>query len=364
MANCFMPDKSSFIKTSEFLRPGALFIHSSKKCLTIVGKLVLGKFMDSKEIINSAIISKNFQALYTTTRGTAYVGNAAELLASIPNDSVSLVLTSPPFALRKKKEYGNPDADKYIEWFFPFAEQVHRILKPDGSFVIEIGGAWNPGHPTRSIYHYELMVSLVRNMNFHLAQEFFWYNPAKMPGPAQWVTIERIRCTDSVNTIWWLSKTERPKANNRNVLQPYSDSMLKLIEKGYNSGPRPSGYVVSEKWQQNLGGAIPKNLLQISNTSSNDLYQRLCRENKIKPHPARLPTGIPKFFIEYLTSPNDMVLDIFAGSNVTGLVAEQLARNWIAFDINESYLEASKFRFGLAVDIEKASKQSEHFKGY
>jgi DNA modification methylase len=297
---------------------------------------------------------------YSTPWGDAYLGDSRELLAALPDESVALVLTSPPFALRRKKKYGNVEAEKYVEWFRPFAEQVWRALKDDGSFVIEIGGAWMPGHPTRSVYHYELLIDLVRNVEFHLAQEFFWFNPAKMPGPAQWVTIERIRCTDAVNTIWWLSKTERPKASNRRVLQPYSDSMKRLLKKGYNKGRRPSGHIVSDKWQKDHGGAIPKNLLAISNTASNDVYQRSCREAGIPLHPARFPGDLPKFFIEFLTDgPDDLVVDIFAGSNVTGAVAEEVERPWLAFEMHEDFLEGSKYRFGLPVDPETAGAKEQ-----
>ncbi len=287
---------------------------------------------------------------YTTDLGKAYVGDSADLLKRLPDDSIALVVTSPPFALRRKKNYGNVEAEEYVGWFRQFASEVLRVLRDDGSFVVEIGGAWMPGHPTRSIYHYELLIDLVRNVGFHLAQEFFWFNPAKMPGPAQWVTIERIRCTDAVNTVWWLSKTERPKANNKHVLQPYSDSMKRLLKKGYNKGARPSGHVVSDKWSKDHGGAIPKNLLAISNTSSSDVYQRQCRAAGIPLHPARFPTKLPEFFIEFLTDKDDVVLDIFAGSNVTGAVAESCQRQWLAFEMREDFLEASKYRFGLPVD--------------
>lgn len=301
--------------------------------------------------IRALLAKKGSLPYYNTEFGSAYLGDSRELLTALSDKSVSLVLTSPPFALRKKKKYGNVDAEKYVEWYRPFAEQVLRVLKDDGSFVIEIGGAWMSGHPTRSVYHYELLIDLVRNVKFHLAQEFFWFNPAKMPGPAQWVTIERIRCTDAVNTIWWLSKTERPKADTRRVLEPYSDSMKRLLRKGYNKGLRPSGHVVSDKWQEDHGGAIPKNLVAASNTASNDIYQRSCRKEYIPLHPARFPWDLPKFFIEFLTdSSTNLVVDIFAGSNVTGAVAEEAGRPWLAFEQRQDYLEASKFRFGLPVD--------------
>ncbi|MHB8585221.1 MAG: DNA-methyltransferase [Thermoplasmatota archaeon] len=282
---------------------------------------------------------------YTTPRGAAYLGDAADLLRRTRAASVNLVMTSPPFALRRKKAYGNEDADAYVDWFLQFAPDVKRILKDDGSFVIDIGGAWNPGEPTRSLYHFELLIALCRRAGFHLAQEFFWYNPSKLPSPAEWVNVRRIRVKDAVNCVWWLSKTPNPKASNRKVLTPYSESMNDLLRNGYKAKKRPSGWDISEKFSVDNGGAIPPNLLTIPNTDSNGRYLQRCRENGITVHPARFPADLPRFFIQMLTAPNDTVLDIFAGSNMTGRVAETEGRNWLAFELSADYIAGSKFRW-------------------
>lgn len=283
--------------------------------------------------------------LYTTRKGAAYVGDSRVLLKRLKPESVNLVMTSPPFALLRKKDYGNEAADEYVKWFLKFAKEVHRVLKDDGSFVIDIGGSWNPGSPTRSLYHFELLIALCKKAGFHLAQEFFWYNPSKLPSPAQWVNVERIRVKDAVNCVWWLSKTERPKANNRRVLTPYSDSMKNLLSNGYKHGKRPSGWDISENFSKDNGGAIPPNLLTIPNTDSNGAYLKRCRAAGIKPHPARFPADLPRFFIQYLTEPDDVVLDIFGGSNMTGHVAEGEGRRWLTFEFDKTYLLASRFRW-------------------
>ena len=256
------------------------------------------------------------------------------------------MITSPPFALRRKKSYGNVSADDYIDWFWPFAEQIRRVLKRDGSFVLDIGGSWNRGEPTRSLYHFELLVRLcAKDGLFKLAQEFYWYNRAKMPAPAQWVTIEKIRVKDAIQPIWWLSKGDRPKASNKRVLKPYSRSMKALLEKGYNLGLRPSRHVVSDKWSRDRGGAIPPNVIEASNTRSIDAYLLACREKGIPVHPARFVEQVPEFFIRFLTTPRNLVLDPFAGSNVVGYVAEKLKRRWLSIEINEDYVRGSAFRF-------------------
>lgn len=282
---------------------------------------------------------------YAEGHGAAYVGDARRLLRQMRADSVDLIVTSPPFALKRKKEYGNVDAKEYIPWFMTFAAEFKRILKETGSLVIHIGGTWTKGQPTRSLYHFELVIALCRTLGFHLAQEFYWYNPAKLPSPAEWVTVRRIRVKDAVDPVWWLSKTANPKATNWNVLRPYSEAMRKLLKQGYDARRRPSGHDISENFSREHSGAIPPNLLSLANTDSNSNYLRACREHGIKPHPARFPHGLPEFFIRFLTDPPDLVLDPFAGSNVTGEVAEMLGRRWLAFEIVEEYLEGSKFRF-------------------
>lgn len=310
-------------------------------------------------------------AFYTAEGGAAYHGDSRELLEELPDESIDLVVTSPPFALNRKKEYGNKDADDYNEWFMEFAERVNRVLKPDGSFVVDIGGGWKKGEPYRSIYHFELLTEIAGSDGpFELAQDFYWYNPAKLPTPAQWVTIERIRVTDAVNHVWWFSKggEERPEADNTRVLREYSDSQKKLMEEGYNDKKRPSGHDISDTFDEpeNGNGSIPPNLIEAANTASNTHYLQACRELDVDPHPARFPRDLPEFFIKFLTEnpPYDdgekpVVLDIFGGSNLTGRVASDLGRNWLAFEIQEKYLQTSKLRFMEMEEIENLTDEDQ-----
>lgn len=300
---------------------------------------------------------------YNTSKGCAYLGDSMELLDELPDESINLLMTSPPFALRNKKEYGNKDQEEYNDWFMGFAERVKRVLAEDGSFVIDIGGAWKKGNPVRSVYHFKLLNRLAgeEDSPFHLAQDFYWYNPSKLPTPAQWVTVEKIRATSAVNHVWWLSKTERPKADTTKVLRDYSHRQEKLMDEGYEKfgvkkKNRPSGHNISDSFDKRNDGSLPDNLLQIANTQSNTKYLRACRHLEQDPHPARFPPQLPEFFIKLLTDKNDVVLDIFAGSNSTGEVAEKLDRNWLAFELKEKYLENSKLRF---VDIERLEKDEE-----
>ncbi|MFO0959226.1 MAG: site-specific DNA-methyltransferase [Isosphaeraceae bacterium] len=302
------------------------------------------------------LIIPGYTPLYSTQLGDAYLGDSLALLKALPADSVDVVLTSPPYALHFKKEYGNADKADYVAWFADFGREILRVLKPEGSFVLNIGGSYNPGVPTRSLYHFRLLIDLVESVGFHLAQECFWYNPAKMPMPAEWVTVRRIRIRDSVEYVWWLSKTPWPKANNRHVLKPYSEDMHRLSRKGIRATVRPSGHQIRPSFSGvDAGGSIPPNvvedgtaddLLRMGNNAANDAYTRKCKELGLKIHPARFPAALPEFFFKMLTDEGDLVLDPFAGSNTTGAVAEGLGLRWIAVELVDSYLEASRFRFG------------------
>lgn len=290
--------------------------------------------------------------IYSTELGAAYRGDSLDLLAKLPDESVNLVLTSPPFALQREKEYldrsGNKPQEDYAEWLGRFGKLVFQKLRNDGSFVLDIGGAYVKGAPERALYPFRVLLKFCDELGFKLAQDFYWHNPAKLPSPIEWVNKRKMRAKDSVNTVWWFSKTQWPKANISRVLAPYSDRMKKLLENPqafYTPAKRPSGHDIAEGFGKDNGGAIPPNLLQIPNTESNGQYLSACKIVGSQQHPARFPAKLPEFFIRFLTDPDDLVLDIFAGSNTTGAVAEIERRRWMAFDLSLEYLAASSFRF-------------------
>jgi site-specific DNA-methyltransferase (cytosine-N4-specific) len=273
---------------------------------------------------------------------------------------VDLLITSPPFPLVRKKKYGNETGDKYLSWLRDLAPRLSDLLAPNGSIVIEIGNAWEPGEPAMSTLPLESLLEFKRSAGLHLCQHVICHNPARLPTPAAWVTIDRVRLKDSFTHVWWLSKKTRPKADNRRVLTPYRQDMQKLLaSKKYNAGKRPSGHVISESgFLTNHGGAIspsmlalddpqavPSSLLKISNTSWDENYRQYCAANAIDPHPARMQPELVGFFTEFLTTPGDLVFDPFGGSNTTGAVAERLGRRWVSVEAEHSYVQGSKGRF-------------------
>jgi len=221
------------------------------------------------------------------------------------------------------------------------------MLAPDGSIVIEMGNSWEPGKPVMSTLALRALLDFQSRNQFFLCQEFVWQNPAKLPSPAQWVNVERIRVKDSFTKLWWMSPNIKPKANNQRVLQAYSKAMNDLLQKGsYNSGKRPSEHNIGEtSFLKNNGGAIPSNVLTFANTQSFDPYHTYCRRHGFQLHPARMPSELAKFFINFLTEPGDIVLDPFGGSNTTGAAAEELERHWISIEAERDYIVGSRGRF-------------------
>jgi len=297
--------------------------------------------------------------VYRTQHGVQLCADSREVLKALPEASVDLILTSPPFALLRQKAYGNEDQAEYVAWLADFGAAVHRVLKPTGSFVLDLGGAYQRGKPVRSLYNFRVLLDFCDRLGYYLAQEFFWYNPAKLPSPIEWVNKRKIRAKDSVNTVWWLSKSEAPKANVKNVLVPYSARMKKLLadsQSFYTPKKRPSGHDISGGFACDNGGAIPSNLLEFPNTESNSLYLRACKTIGADAHPARFPEKLPAFFIRFLTDPDDVVLDIFAGSNTTGAAAQNLGRKWLSFEIDGAFVRSSALRF-VDADTEAAIRE-------
>lgn len=380
------------------------------------------------------------EAQYNTRLGAAFNGDSRDLLGELPDNSIDLIVTSPPFALQHQKEYGNEDQFGYNDWFLEFVPEVRRVLQPHGSFIVEIGGAFKRGYPERSTYQFDLLNRLVDEDEgkMHLAQDFYWYNPAKLPSPIEWVNVRKIRVTDAVTHIWWLTpeinkdssvkegEHPHPEASNQRVLQEYSDSQKKLMETGkYNDGKRSSGWDIDSEAFANqnggsipdnfiegyesetilealdevsadeflgwitggteiedlsagdlcrllgMGGPVPDNVIEASNTASNTHYLKMCREYEVDAHPARFPRQIPEFFIDFLTPnpPYDdwdrsfldkpIVLDIFAGSNLTGQIAEVKGRHWLAFEQQQKYIDASQFRFLTEDQIHKLMNEDQ-----
>lgn len=325
-------------------------------------------------------LPKTRSRAYSSHGGSYYVGDSAKLLTSRAfsglKGRVQLLVTSPPYPLNEKKSYGNLTGEEYLRWMESLAPVFSDLLTEDGSIVIEVGNSWEPNRPVQSLLALEALLAFTKakGANLRLVQQFVCYNPSRLPSPASWVTVKPMRTVDSFTHVWWLAKTDTPKADNRKVLRPYSKAMKDLLKRGaYNAGRRPSEHTVSETgFLNDRGGSIAHNLFELepleahrevrlpnafsfSNTASKDFFHAACKERGIVPHPARMPVGLASFFIEFLTDAGDLVLDPFGGSNTTGYAAALAKRRWVAIDAQEDYVEQSKLRF-LDPQLKKNSK--------
>jgi site-specific DNA-methyltransferase (cytosine-N4-specific) len=308
--------------------------------------------------------------LYRTKLGKFFIGDSTKILRTSFNKykkRINLILTSPPFPLNNKKRYGNYQGDEYKKWLVDLAPLFSDLLTEDGSIVIEMGNSWMPKRPIQSLLGLETLLAFVNNSKakLRLCQEFICYNPSRLPSPAQWVTVNRFRTIDSYTHLWWMSKSDFPKADNSKVLRPYSKSMKALLKtKEYNFGERPSEHIIGNKsFLTNNKGSImhnlieldqldpereirlPRNVMSLANTISNDYFLNECRRKNIQPHPARMPIPLAAFFIKFLTDPGDLILDPFAGTNTTGYCAEKLHRKWISIEIDPRYDKQAMIRF-------------------
>jgi len=314
--------------------------------------------MTRRKLVSKTTVSKTrtiktgaLKIAYKTAFGKCFEGDIEKILQNKTfqknKGKINLIFTSPPFPLNRKKKYGNLNGKKYINWLTKITTDLKEYLAEDGSLVIEIGNSWEERKPEMSTLPLETLLSIKKKGKYSLCQQFIWFNTAKLPSPVQWVNVERIRVKDSFTTIWWLSKSSAPRANNKNVLDLYSTSMNKLLKsKKYNSGLRPSEHKIgAESFLKDNGGAIASNVIVAANTESNSKYLANCKKNNVAPHPARMPKHLAEFFVRFLTKKNDIVLDPFAGSNTTGEVSEALQRKWLSIEIDAKYASSSKWKF-------------------
>jgi len=287
--------------------------------------------------------------IFETERGVALWGEMASAVSLIDDATVRLIVTSPPYPLEFQKQYGGLRGADYVDWLVEAAALWHEKLTEDGSLWLNLGSAWTKGEPTMSLYQERVLLKLIDEVGFHLAERFYYVNPAKLPAPAEWVTIRRIRVTDAVEHVYWLGKTAQPKASNLRCLRPYSAAMRrKLATGGERAARRPSGYVLDDgAFGRDNGGSIPNNLILAANTASNDGYLRACRERGLEIHPARFNEVVPDLAIRMCTEAgdDDLVWDPYGGSGTTASVAERLGRRWVTSEKSLTYLRGAATRF-------------------
>ncbi|MCG8344149.1 MAG: site-specific DNA-methyltransferase [Chlorobiales bacterium] len=252
-----------------------------------------------------------------------YLGDCKKVLKQIPDDSVDLIFTSPPYADQRKRTYGGIHPDHYVSWFLPISEQLKRVLKPTGTFVLNIKEKVLNGE--RSTYVMELILEMKRQQGWLWTEEFIWHKKNCYPG--KWPN----RFRDSWERLIQFNKTKQFYMNQEAVMIPMGDWSKTRLKKLSDTDKIRDESKVGSGFGKNISNwldrkmAYPTNVLHLATECNN------------KNHSAAFPEGLPEWFIKLFTREGDTVLDPFMGSGTTNTVAKRMRRNSIGIEIVPEY---------------------------
>jgi len=249
-------------------------------------------------------------------------GDCEPVLGDFPDNCVDLIVTSPPYADSRKKSYGGIHPDKYVEWFMPKADQFHRVLKPAGTFILNIKEKVVGGE--RHTYVIELILEM-RRRGWFWTEEFIWHKkncyPGKWPNRFRDAWERCLQFNKTQDFLMYQDAVKIPMGDWRKArLRNLSETDKTRDESKVNSGfGKNISNWVGRSW------AYPTNVLHLATECGN------------RNHSATFPVALPSWFIRLFTKENDLVLDPFAGSGTTGIAAKDLGRNYIGIDINKEF---------------------------
>jgi site-specific DNA-methyltransferase (adenine-specific)/site-specific DNA-methyltransferase (cytosine-N4-specific) len=256
-----------------------------------------------------------------------YLGDSKEVLKTIPDNSVDLIVTSPPYADQRKNTYGGIHPNKYVDWFLPIGEQLLRVLKPSGTFILNIKERVVNGE--RSTYVIELILEM-RKLGWLWTEEFIWHKKNSYPG--KWPN----RFRDSWERLIQFNKSKKFNMYQEEVMVPVGDwsktrlKRLSETDKKRDESKVGSGFGKNISNWLNREMAYPTNVLHMATECNN------------KNHSAAFPEKLPEWFIKLFTKEGDTVLDPFMGSGTTIFVANRMKRNSIGIDIVPEYYNMVK----------------------
>lgn len=257
-----------------------------------------------------------------------YQGDSLELLKQIPDNSIDLVITSPPYSTLKVY-IDNPGvlADDYVDWFIPYCREIERVIKPTGSFILNINDKVENGfrHP----YVFDLISRLHRETGLKMFERLFWNKMKSLPN--------RSRFGDRIEYLFWFAKSKNFYFNIDEMRTEYSEKSIKRMKK-----PLKKRYARTNNddnldykdWAPNPKGALPTTIVNISSET------KRISDN----HVAVYPVDLVKYFISGATKPGDVVLDPFMGTGTTGVAASIMDRNYIGFEMQSEYIKLAESR--------------------
>ena len=251
------------------------------------------------------------------------LGDCQEVLKSLPDNSVDLIFTSPPYADQRKQTYGGIHPDQYVSWFLPITEELLRVLKPTGTFILNIKEKVLDGE--RSTYVIELILEMRKQQGWLWTEEFIWHKKNCYPG--KWPN----RFRDSWERLLQFNKTRQFYMNQEAVMVPMGDWSKTRLKKLSDTDKTRDESKVGSGFGKNISNwlsremAYPTNVLHLATECSN------------KNHSAAFPEGLPEWFIKLFTKEGDTILDPFMGSGTTNTVAQRMKRSSIGIEIVPEY---------------------------
>lgn len=256
-------------------------------------------------------------------------GDCLAVLKDFPSESVDLIFTSPPYADQRVSTYGGIKPDKYVEWFMPRADEFYRVLKPTGSFVLNIKERVVNGE--RHTYVLELILEM-RKRGWLWTEEYMWHKKNSHPG--KWPN----RFRDNWERLLHFNKQRRFKMFQDSVMVPVGDWAKERLAKLSETDKRRNNSRVGSGFGKNVSNWVGREMVYPSNVL------HMATECHNRDHPASFPVALPEWFIALFTEPGDVVLDPFIGSGTTAVAAARTGRNYIGIDINLKYVELAQTR--------------------
>lgn len=294
---------------------------------------------------------KVFMVAYSTNLGVAIWGSCHDVFAGF-NEPIHLCLTSPPYALRKPRAYGNPSLTMYVDFVCESLEPIVKNLVPGGSICLNISNdIFEEGSPARSLYRERLVIALHERLGLWKLDELIWENKSKAPGPIAWASKKRVQLGVSYEPIYWFTNDpQRLRSDNRRVLQPHSEKHQKLIESG---GEKRTAVFADGANRLKVGsfsnptlGKIPRNILSYGHRCARQRPAREAMASAGLPvHGAAMPFALADFLVKFLTQPGDLVVEPFSGLGTTPEAAEANGCRWFATELMYEYNWASSHRF-------------------
>ncbi len=257
------------------------------------------------------------------------LGDCGEVLKSLPNDSVDLIFTSPPYADQRRQTYGGVSPNEYVAWFLPKAEQFLRVLKPTGTFVLNVKERVVDGE--RHTYVIELILAM-RKQGWSWTEEFMWHKKNSYPG--KWPN----RFRDNWERLIQFNKSKKFNMYQEAVMVPVGDWAKERLAKLSETDRMRDESKVGSGFGKNISNWLGRDMVYPTNVI------HMATECSNRNHSAVFPVDLPKWFIRLFTEPGDTVLDPFIGSGTTAVAAIQLARNYVGIDLNPEYVEISRAR--------------------